>query len=57
MRIKVINPNTTASMTRKIDEAARAVAAPGTEVLTVNPASGPVSIEGQRGRISNDTSH
>jgi allantoin racemase len=46
MRIKVINPNTTASMTRKIGEAARTVASPGTEIVAVNPASGPVSIEG-----------
>jgi len=46
VRIKVINPNTTESMTRKIGEAARAVAAPGTEIVAVNPAGGPVSIEG-----------
>ena len=46
MRIKVINPNTTQSMTEKIDEAARAVVSAGTEVVTVNPRSGPVSIEG-----------
>ena len=46
MRIKVINPNTTASMTRTIGLAARAVAAPGTEILAVNPDKGPVSIEG-----------
>lgn len=46
MRLLVINPNTTASMTRKIGEAARAVAAASTEVTAVNPAHGPVSIEG-----------
>ena len=46
MRIKVINPNTTASVTRQIGLAASAVAAPGTEVLAVNPRQGPVSIEG-----------
>ena len=46
MRIKVINPNTTASMTAKIGEAARSVAAPGTEIIAVNPENGPVSIEG-----------
>ncbi|MCI0564753.1 MAG: aspartate/glutamate racemase family protein, partial [Nitrososphaera sp.] len=46
MRIKVINPNTTESMTKKIGEAARAVAAPGTEIVACNPAMGPVSIEG-----------
>ncbi len=46
MRILVINPNTTASMTAKIGEAARAVAAPGTVIDAVNPARGPASIEG-----------
>jgi allantoin racemase len=46
MRILVVNPNTTASMTTKIGTAARAVAASGTEILAVNPATGPVSIEG-----------
>ncbi len=46
MRIKVINPNTTGSMTQKIGEAARAAASPGTEVLAVSPTGGPVSIEG-----------
>jgi len=45
MHIKVINPNTTTGMTAKIGEAARRVAAPGTEILAVNPAAGPVSIE------------
>ena len=46
MRLLVINPNTTTSMTEKIGLAARGVASPGTEVIAVNPASGPVSIEG-----------
>jgi allantoin racemase len=46
MRILVVNPNTTLSMTEKIGDAARAVAAPGTEVTAVSPAMGPVSIEG-----------
>ena len=46
MRILVVNPNTTASMTEKIGAAAAAVAAPGTTVRAVNPASGPASIEG-----------
>ncbi len=45
MRIKVINPNTTAGMTAKIGEAARRVASQDTEILTVNPEAGPVSIE------------
>lgn len=46
MRILVVNPNTTQSMTEKIGEAARSVAAPGTSIIAVNPANGPVSIEG-----------
>ncbi|GHH02419.1 aspartate/glutamate racemase family protein [Pseudodonghicola xiamenensis] len=46
MRIKVINPNTTLSMTEKIGASARAVAAPGTEIVAVSPQMGPVSIEG-----------
>lgn len=46
MRILVVNPNTTASMTAKIGATARAVASPGTEIIAVNPTSGPVSIEG-----------
>ena len=46
MRLRVINPNTTASMTGAIGAAARAVAAPGTEVEAVNPTIGPASIEG-----------
>ncbi len=45
MRIKVINPNTTAAMTAKIAAAARGVAAVGTEIIAVNPEAGPVSIE------------
>jgi allantoin racemase len=46
MKLHVINPNTTASMTRKIGEAAQRVARPGTEIVAVNPAFGPASIEG-----------
>ena len=46
MRILVVNPNTTASMTDKIGSAARAVAAFGTEIIAVNPDFGPPSIEG-----------
>ncbi|MDQ0474773.1 aspartate/glutamate racemase family protein [Labrys wisconsinensis] len=45
-RILVINPNTTASMTAKIGAAARAAASPGTDIVAVNPADGPASIEG-----------
>jgi allantoin racemase len=46
MRIQVINPNTTAAMTTQIGAAARAVAASGTEIVAMNPALGPASIEG-----------
>ncbi len=46
MKIKVINPNTTASMTRKIGIAAQSVATPGTEIIACNPSMEPVSIEG-----------
>ena len=45
-KILIVNPNTTASMTETIGAAARAVAAPGTEISAVTPAMGPVSIEG-----------
>jgi allantoin racemase len=46
MKIKVINPNTTSSMTETIADAARAVAAPGTEIIAATSKSGAVSIEG-----------
>jgi len=46
MRILIVNPNTTAAMTEKIGRAGRAAAASGTELIVVNPADGPVSIEG-----------
>jgi allantoin racemase len=46
MRILIVNPNTSASMTRKLNEAALRVAAPGTEIVAVNPDFGPASIEG-----------
>ena len=46
MRILVVNPNTTASMTEKIGAASRRVASPDTEIVAVNPAIGPASIEG-----------
>jgi allantoin racemase len=45
MRIRVINPNTTASMTRLIGESARLVAGPGVQVEAVSPSMGPSSIE------------
>lgn len=46
MRIKVINPNTTASMTEVIGVAARGVAASGTQIVAATSPTGPVSIEG-----------
>lgn len=46
MRVLVVNPNTTASMTARIGIAAQAAAGPGTQITAVNPQSGPVSIEG-----------
>ncbi len=46
MKILVINPNSTASMTSKIGICARSTAAPGTEVIAVNPPDSPASIEG-----------
>ena len=46
MRLLVVNPNTSASMTTRIGAAARAAAGAGTEIVAVNPSSGPVSIEG-----------
>lgn len=46
MRILVVNPNTTASMTEKIGAAARRVASAGTEIVAVNSTNGPASIEG-----------
>src|SRR4029079_2217748 len=45
MLIKVINPNTTASMTEKIGASARLVAAVGTTIDAVNPSMRPASIE------------
>ena len=45
-KILIVNPNTTVSMTQTIAAAARAVAAPGTEISAVTSSMGPVSIEG-----------
>ncbi len=45
IRIRVINPNTTWSMTSLIGESARAVAGAGVVVDAVSPAMGPASIE------------
>ena len=46
MRILVINPNTTASMTEKIGDSARRAADDACEIVAVNPSQGPASIEG-----------
>jgi len=46
MRLLIINPNTTASMTAKVAEAARRVAAADTEIVAVTSPHGPASIEG-----------
>ncbi|MEJ8651113.1 aspartate/glutamate racemase family protein [Streptomyces sp. MS1.AVA.3] len=46
MRILVMNPNTTASMTASIRATATAAAAPGTEIIATEPLWGPESIEG-----------
>lgn len=45
-RIKVINPNSTQSMTAKIHQSACSVAGPDTEIVSVSAASGPASVEG-----------
>ena len=45
-RILVVNPNTTASMTETIADAANRVKNPDTEILAVTSSMGPVSIEG-----------
>ena len=46
MKILVVNPNTTSSMTAKIASAARAVACPDTEIVAANSQNGPASIQG-----------
>jgi len=46
MRIRIINPNTTESMTRTIAAAARAVAGRDTEIVAATSKTGPISIEG-----------
>jgi allantoin racemase len=46
MKILVVNPNTTASMTKKIGIAARAIARPDTEIVATNSQDGPASIQG-----------
>lgn len=46
MRIALINPNTTASMTATCVSSAEAVKAAGTEIIGLTPQDGPASIEG-----------
>ena len=46
IRILVINPNTTQSMTKKIGQAASAVAPIDVQIVARNPLHGPVSIQG-----------
>ena len=46
MRLLLVNPNTSAAMTARIDAAAREVAAATTQIIAVNPSFGPLSIEG-----------
>ncbi|WP_328356840.1 aspartate/glutamate racemase family protein [Mycobacterium sp. NBC_00419] len=45
MKILVLNPNTSASMTAEIAAAARAAAAPGTEIDTAQPSFGSAAID------------
>ncbi|MDP6705770.1 MAG: aspartate/glutamate racemase family protein [Alphaproteobacteria bacterium] len=45
MRLKVVNPNTSAAMTEGIGQAARSVARAGTEIVAVRPEFGPSTIE------------
>jgi allantoin racemase len=47
VRVLLINPNSTASMTAAIEATAAAVAGPGTVVEAVNPPTGPISIESE----------
>lgn len=47
MRVMIINPNSTASMTDGIVEAARTAAAPDVEVIGMTNASGPPAIQGE----------
>ena len=46
MRMLIVNPNTTESMTRKVEAVAQSVARPDTEIIATNPKSGPASIQG-----------
>ncbi len=46
IRILIVNPNTTGSMTERIGEIARQAACPGTTITAVNPTHGPAAVEG-----------
>jgi allantoin racemase len=46
VHILVINPNSTVSMTRSIEAAARSAAGPGTRITAVNPDDTPPAIQG-----------
>jgi allantoin racemase len=46
LRLHIVNPNTTASMTQGIAAAAKAVAPPDVEIVATEPEFGPASIEG-----------
>lgn len=45
MKILVINPNTTESMTQKIGRIGQSIASPETLIIATQPESGPISIE------------
>ena len=45
MKIKIINPNTTQSMTDKIAASAKIVANSDTQIIAVSPQMGPATIE------------
>jgi len=45
MKILILNPNTSEEFTRSIHRVGEAVKSPGTEVISLNPSSGPRSIE------------
>jgi allantoin racemase len=47
MRILVVNPNTSASMTDRLRRELEAVKAPGTEMTVTNPDQGPAAIESE----------
>jgi allantoin racemase len=55
MRILIVNPNTTVSMTEKAAEAARAVAGHGTDIIAATSKGGPASIEGHYDACFDDT--